>query len=116
MQIISLIRLLAGLDHLAQTDAEVLVQDFMNLDREILLAVNADIIVDEITLRHLLHIGGDDFRIVSDDRTVIIVVGIFFTHVVGHARIENRRDLLVKQRLDRGVNQFGRETDRVGRN
>ena len=24
----------------------------------------------EIALRHLLHIGGDDFRIVSDDRTV----------------------------------------------
>ena len=88
----------------------------MNLNREIIFAVNADIIVDEIAFRYLLHVGGNDLWIVGDNRTVIIVVGVFLPHVVGHARIENGRNLLVKQGLNCGMDKLGWEADRIGRN
>ena len=45
--------------------------------------------IDEIHGGYLLHIGSNHFRIVSNDRTVEMVVAQMLVHIVGHAGIED---------------------------
>ena len=61
---------------------------------EVLFLIKADV---RLKIAYTLifqpfDIGRDDLRIISDDRTVVMVVRILFLDVPCHARIEDRLD------------------------
>ncbi len=70
--------------------------------------------MDEVAVLQAAHVGADDFRVIGDHGAVVVVVAEVFVGGVGHARVKNRPDSGVHQRLHVPVHQLRREADRVG--
>ena len=68
------------------------------------------------TVFQFLDIGGNDLRVIGDDRAVIVVIAEVFVKVIRHAGVEHCVHALVKQRFHVAVHQLCREARRIGRN
>ena len=88
----------------------------MEFPREIVLPVNAHVVVDEIQPLQGRRVGGDYLRVVGHYRAVVMVVAHFFVEIVGHAGVENRAHALVDERKHVAVHQLGGEAHRVAGN
>ena len=59
------------------------------------------------------HIRADHLGIISNYRTVKMMVSQLFIQIVGHAGVENSIHPAFQQKLDMPVHQLGRETNGI---
>ena len=103
-----------GLHFLLGDAAEVAREDlFGHLADEVLRAVDAHVIVDELFAFQLRAVAGQNLRIVRDHRAVVVVIAQPLVEVVGQAGVEDGVQLHLAQSLDVAVAEFGREAGRI---
>ena len=71
--------------------------------------------IDKRNIFNVLHVRGDDLRVIRDDRAVIVVVPQPLVQIIGKAGIENRLYAVVDKRLHMPMHQLSGITHRIGR-
>ena len=90
--------------------AEILGQHlFCHFMYEVLRAMNADVIVNELLALQLRAVAREDLRVIGDHRAVVVVIAQTLVEVIGQAGVEDGVQLHLAQGLDVAVAELGRE-------
>ena len=108
---------LSRISYLVKSEVgEVERKSFIGFLRKIVRAVNTEIFLYEVNLAYILHIVFDNLGVVSNNRTVVMVISEMLVKIIGKTGVENCFCAHINKSLNVTVNKLCREANGIARN